>query len=108
MKSLLFAFVLLSNLFGEDSFITKSEYGEQLYKKPRGIGCSNCHGKGGSGMKITSYLHKKKKKEIIAPSIRFLSAKKIEEGVNKHPSFVPKYFLVEDEYKSLEAFLEKK
>ena len=108
MRSFLFLILLSLELLSDSSFITKREYGEQLYNEPRGVGCSNCHGVDGKGAKIVSYIHKKKEKVIIAPSIRFLKAKEIEKGVNRHPSYVPNYFLVKDEYKSLEAFLEKK
>lgn len=109
VKRLLLIAALGASVWSKESFITSYEYGEKLYNQPRGIGCSKCHGKKGEGDQIVSYKDGEKTVTLIAPNIRFMPASKIKEGVEKnHPSFVPKYFLVDDEYKSLQTFLEKK
>jgi len=48
-------------LLADESFISNLEYGEMLYKNPRGIGCIKCHGKNGKGKIIRS------KREINSP-----------------------------------------
>ncbi|MEA3354160.1 MAG: c-type cytochrome [Campylobacterota bacterium] len=47
----------------EDSFITKFEYGKMLYKNPRGISCSKCHGEDAKGKNISTFTHIKNDKE---------------------------------------------
>lgn len=103
--SILLAF-LLSNTMA-NSFITKKEYGEMLYKNPRGIGCDKCHGKDGSGSVISEFFDKEdKKRTLFAPSIKFYNAFTLHKGIKKHPSYVPKYFLTTDELVSVSKFLE--
>jgi argininosuccinate synthase len=38
-----------------ESFISNLEYGQMLYKNPRGIGCIKCHGDNGKGKLIATY-----------------------------------------------------
>ena len=40
-------------LFAE-SFISDYEYGQMLFKNPRGIGCNKCHGENGEGSLIAT------------------------------------------------------
>ena len=49
------------------SFITDYEYGRELYKNPRGIGCNECHGEKAEGMIIARY--KSKGKDITYPAL---------------------------------------
>jgi len=65
----LFILLLTTSLFSkstfEDSFITQYEYGKMLYKNPRGISCSKCHGQNAKGKNIVTFTHKVKKKNYI-------------------------------------------
>jgi len=49
-----------------DSFLLEVEYGRMLYKNPRGISCSQCHGKEGKGgHKIAKYYDRNKNPKIL-------------------------------------------
>lgn len=75
MNKLIIIFFLNQLLFGEDiseflvkdkdenSFITKYEYGKMLYKNPRGVSCSKCHGSNAKGKLISKFTHIRKKIE---------------------------------------------
>lgn len=117
MKYFFFLTIITSFLISQEidsSFITKLEYGAMLYKKPRGVGCVNCHKQGNQAVEIAKYqeLDKETKKlvakSIIAPAINnvtfdvFLekmSADKTESKV------MPTYFLTDDELKSLYHYI---
>ena len=49
----------------DNSFITQYEYGKMLYKNPRGISCTKCHGSDAKGMVIETFKHKRNKKEYL-------------------------------------------
>jgi hypothetical protein len=123
MKILLFIYFFATFLSAKsyESFITKYEYGEMLYKNPRGIGCVKCHKKDGTGGYISSYKDKFGKKHILyAPRINDLSLDKFKEILMKQKYskvraskklpknrviFMPTYFLVEDEVVSLHYYI---
>jgi len=120
---------LSSNFIGEidSSFITQKEYGKMLYENPRGIGCNKCHGDNAKGSFIASYKHKQKKEinkklyTITAPDITnidFVLFKKVVNNIpltkadkkilnrsKNHISIMPKYFLTDDELKSIHFYL---
>ncbi|MEA3513045.1 MAG: hypothetical protein U9R37_05535 [Campylobacterota bacterium] len=54
---------LFSQTSFDNSFITKYEYGKMLYKNPRGISCSRCHGDDARGKIISTFTHIKNKKK---------------------------------------------
>jgi len=56
----------------EEDFMTLQEWGERLYEYPRSIGCVKCHGNDGEERLLTSYIHKGKKRNLIAPRINNL------------------------------------
>ena len=66
--------LLLSfSLYAED-FISEFEYGQMLYRDPRGVGCVPCHGETGEGKMIVSYRNSKGEKITISgPNGYFLS-----------------------------------
>jgi len=100
---------LLSN--SEDKFISQKEYGQMLYKNPRGIGCHICHGTKGQGIVIVKYKHKNKIKTIRTYDMRKISYKRFKIATNKksdNKSIMPEYFLNEDEIKSIYYFLTHK
>ncbi|RLA75527.1 MAG: hypothetical protein DRG11_00960 [Epsilonproteobacteria bacterium] len=100
---------LLTN--SEDKFISKKEYGQMLYKNPRGIGCNLCHGKDGKGKIIAKYKHKNKTKTLITTNIRNMNYKKFTKAINKKEdvkSIMPEYFLTDEEIISIYYFLNHK
>ena len=57
-------FLFAQNGF-DNSFITQYEYGKMLYKNPRGISCTKCHGSDAKGMIIETFKHTRNKKEYL-------------------------------------------
>jgi len=109
-------------LLADESFISNLEYGEMLYKNPRGIGCIKCHGKNGKGKIIATYINDKtgQKEKLIAPDITKVSyqvfynrikySKILKKGKFRvlNYSVMPKYnYLVDDEIKSIYNYLHK-
>lgn len=92
------------------SFITEGEYGEMLYKNPRGIGCDLCHGIDGKGKFIASYKHKGENIQVSAPNIIGLDFKHFKNAINKNKSksIMPKYFLTDEEINSIYHYLKTK
>jgi len=89
----------------EDSFITESEYAQDLYKNPRGIGCNNCHGKNGEGMTISKYKEKGENMALKTKSIKDLSYEDFNKAFKKSKGVMPKYFLTKQEILTLYTFL---
>jgi mono/diheme cytochrome c family protein len=105
-----------------ESFISNLEYGQMLYKNPRGIGCIKCHGDNGKGKLIATYRNDKtgEVEKIVAPDITKVSYKifynrikysrVLKEGKFKtlNYSVMPKYnYLVDEEIKSIYNYLHK-
>jgi len=62
---LIFTTQLFSQSGFDNSFITQYEYGKMLYKNPRGISCTKCHGSDAKGMIIETFKHIRNKKEYL-------------------------------------------
>ena len=95
----------------ENLFITDYEYGQMLYKNPRGIGCIKCHGKDGKKIFIARYIHKNKEYEIFAPAINNLPLSKFKKKLtskSKSKSIMPTYFLTDDEINSIHTYITSK
>lgn len=95
----------------DNLFITNLEYGQMLYKNPRGIGCVKCHGKKGEGKFIARYTHKEKKFEINAPAINNISLQqftKVLKAKSSTTSIMPSYFLTDDEMKQIHFYITHK
>lgn len=128
----LFVSFLFSNekdfLSIDNSFITKTEYGQMLYNNPRGIGCNSCHGDDARGKKIVDFKHKYKNIEyncsLVAPNIKNVDyetfSKKINAKKNISQKFepdqvcekllhygnvMPTYFLVEKEIEAIYHYI---
>ncbi len=123
MKQYLFFILITTTLFSENAvdsiskttndnlFITDFEYGQMLYKNPRGIGCIKCHGKDGEELFIARYIHKKKEKIISTQSIHNLSLQSFRKKLTSKPntkSIMPTYFLTEKEIKSIHNYITNK
>jgi mono/diheme cytochrome c family protein len=106
--SIIFLFQLF--LFGEDSFITKFEYGQMLYKNPRGIGCIKCHGKKGFDRVLARYKDGKKLKTIFVNRINNKNIDvfyKILTNKRNSKSVMPTYFLTKEEIDSIYYYLQE-
>ncbi|MCE3036852.1 c-type cytochrome [Helicobacter anatolicus] len=99
-------FLIFSLLFAkEESFITIEEYGKELYKNPRGIGCIHCHGENGKGKIIAKYKHKNIAKNLIGPDITKLDFKTFKEKTLIDKGVMPKYYLTDTELQAIFSFL---
>ena len=101
-------FLLLESLSAEVSFITESEYASQLYHSPRGIGCFKCHGEKGEGRLIAIYKDKGEKKSFSPPAINQLDFKSFNAAMKKRQKGMPRYFLTQQEIKTLYIYLHPK
>jgi len=117
-----YIFIFFPLFLMAESFISNFEYGQMLYKNPRGIGCIKCHGDNGKGKLIATYVNDKtgEVEKIVAPDITKVSykifynrikySKVLKKGKFKalNYSVMPKYnYLVDDEIKSIYNYLHK-
>ena len=98
-------FLLFNSLSADVSFITESEYASQLYHSPRGIGCFKCHGEKGEGKLIATYKDKGEKKSFSPPVINQLDFKSFDTAMKKRQKGMPRYFLTQQEIKTLYMYL---
>ena len=104
---LLLGLLLAKGVSGED-FITDFEYGQMLYRDPRGASCAACHGETGSGKLIGEYPDKTGRIVTLrGPDIRHATLKQIRDSVHKGAGVMPRYFLTEQEVKTIHAYLQK-
>lgn len=90
------------------SFITDYEYGEMLYNNPRGVSCSECHGKVGEGKTIVQYQDIHGKQAIKGSDIRKSTLKEMIAAVNSYHKVMPRYYLTRDEMKAMYDYLQIK
>jgi len=109
LKKSLFVALLASSFVNAESFINSYEYGEMLYKNPRGIGCDKCHGKYGEGMELGSYQKNNKIIKITASKISKSTHTDIKNSLkySKKRSVMPEYFLTDNEIEALIYYLKK-
>ncbi|WP_158654701.1 MULTISPECIES: c-type cytochrome [unclassified Helicobacter] len=91
----------------DESFITTEEYGQELYKNPRGIGCIQCHGKKGEGKIIAIYKEKGKQKVLRGPDITKLDFQTFKIKTLQDKSVMPKYHLTGEEIEAIYLFLKQ-
>ena len=100
----------------EDSFLSLLEYGKMLYKNPRGISCSKCHGLDGKGgKKIAKYYDKQKNIKLLrSTDITHYSLKQLtsslknqyrENGRRKRHKIMPMYYMTEQEILAIFTYL---
>ena len=101
----------------QESFLSSVEYGRMLYKNPRGISCSQCHGKTGKGgQKIAKYYDKHKNPKLLkgvnitAYSLRDLRASLgntyREHNRTKRHKIMPMYYLTKEETQAIFDYLQ--
>lgn len=89
-----------------EGFISFKDYGKNLYKNPRGIGCDKCHGVNGEGGIIASYTHKGKPKTLNAPSIKNLEFSIFRKALDsKKIGVMPNYYLTDKEIEAIYFYL---
>ena len=100
-----------------ESFLSSVEYGRMLYKNPRGISCSQCHGKEGKGgQKIVKYYDKKRNPKLLkGVDITSYSLKDLraslkneyrENNKRKHHKIMPMYYLIDEEVQAIFDYLQ--
>jgi mono/diheme cytochrome c family protein len=106
MKRLL---VLIPLLLGaNEDFISHYEYGEMLYNNPRGVSCSQCHGSDGAGTTIVEFRDIHGKQVIKGSDIRQKSLGSMIKSVNSYHEIMPRYYLTDEEVKTIYDYLQKK
>ncbi|MGI0439346.1 c-type cytochrome [Helicobacter himalayensis] len=89
-----------------EGFISFKDYGKNLYKNPRGIGCDKCHGANGEGGIIASYMHKGKAKSLSAPSIKNLEFSIFRKALDSQKiGVMPNYYLTDKEIEAIYFYL---
>ena len=107
-KQILLLGLLLAGKICAEDFITDFEYGQMLYRDPRGASCAACHGETGSGKLIGEYPDKTGRiVTLLGPDIRHATLKQIRDSVTKGSGVMPRYFLTEQEVKTIHAYLQK-
>ncbi len=100
----------------QESFLSSVEYGRMLYKNPRGISCSKCHGEmGKGGQKIAKYYDKQKNPKLLkGVDIRDYSLEDLKASLeNKYKEnnrrnyhkIMPIYYLTDEEAQAIHDYL---
>jgi len=95
-------------LWGQEDFISHYEYGEMLYNNPRGVSCSQCHGKTGEGKVIVHYQDIHGKAVLKGADIRSKTLKEMIISVNSYHKVMPRYYLTNEEVQAIYDYLQKK
>ncbi len=108
MKSISIFILLVPFILLADDFISDYEYGEMLYNNPRGISCSQCHGKYGEGVTIIEYRDIHGKEELRGSDIRNSSLKEMIKALNSYHKVMPRYYLTDKEVKVIYNYIKAK
>jgi len=106
----------IENNATNESFLSLLEYGRMLYKTPRGIACSKCHGlKGEGGKKIAKYYDKHQNIKLLrSTDIRGYSLEDLsaslsnqyrEKGRRKRHRIMPIYYMTKEEILAIFTYL---
>jgi mono/diheme cytochrome c family protein len=101
----------------QESFLSSVEYGRILYKNPRGISCSQCHGKEGKGGQIIAKYYDKKKNPKLLKGVNItsysledlegsLKNEYRENNKRKRHKIMPMYYLTEEEVQAIFDYLQ--
>jgi len=105
LKRILILTLLINFSFGED-FISEFEYGQMLYKDPRGVSCASCHGTLGEKTFIASYKDKNGTLvEFYSPDIRKLGLKRFKKALAKGGRLMPRYYLTNSETEAIYKYI---
>lgn len=95
-------------LWGQEDFISHYEYGEMLYANPRGVSCSECHGKSGEGKIIVEFRDENGKQVLRGADIRVNTISDMIQALNTYHQVMPRYYLTNEEIKAIYDYLQKK
>ena len=95
-------------LWGQEDFISHYEYGEMLYANPRGVSCSQCHGKNGEGQMIVEYRDIHGKQVLRGSDIRRDSLSTMINAVNSYHEIMPRYYLTYEEVEAIYDYIKIK
>lgn len=95
-------------LWGQEDFISHYEYGEMLYANPRGVSCSQCHGKNGEGQMIVEYRDIHGKQVLRGSDIRRDSLSAMINAVNSYHKIMPRYYLTDEEVEAIHDYIKMK
>jgi len=95
-------------LWGQEDFISHYEYGEMLYANPRGVSCSQCHGKSGEGQTIVEFRDIHGKQALKGSDIRKDALGDMIKALNSYHKIMPRYYLTDEEVKAIYDYLQKK
>ena len=105
MKHIFIVSFLLTLVHSED-FISEYEYGQMLYKDPRGVSCASCHGTVGESTFIASYKKEDgSNRDFYSPDIRNLDMKKFKKALDKGGRIMPKYYLTNKEAEAIYKYI---
>jgi mono/diheme cytochrome c family protein len=96
------------HLHADEDFISHYEYGEMLYNTPRGVSCSQCHGKRGEGTTIVEFRDIHGKQQIKGSDIRRETLHAMINSVNSYHKIMPRYYLTDEEVKAIYDYLQEK
>lgn len=109
LRTVLSLFVLsLVQLMGSEDFISHYEYGQMLYKQPRGVSCVECHGEDGRGKVIVEYRDEEGKKQVMGPDIRQQNLPQMIKALNDYHPVMPRYYLTDEEIEAIHDFIKEK
>ena len=100
--------ILLPFFVNAEEFMSHFEYGQMLYNNPRGVSCAKCHGVKGEGGTIASYIQEDGTKvDLPSPNIIHISLQQMIKALNAEHKIMPKYYLTNDEIKTIYDFIKK-
>ncbi len=108
MKRIIFVLPFL--LYAQEDFISDFEYGQMLYKNPRGVSCAACHGESGEGKEIIAYQDEANQTKVLrGADIRNYTLENLEKKLSRdHPNTpMPKYYLTTEEVKAIYDFIQQ-
>ena len=105
MKHIFIVTFLLSLIHCED-FISEYEYGQMLYKDPRGVSCASCHGTVGESTFIASFKNEDNTtRDFYSPDIRKLDLKSFKKALDRGGRIMPKYYLTDKEVEAIYKYI---
>ncbi len=105
MKHIFIVTFLLSLIHCED-FISEYEYGQMLYKAPRGVSCASCHGTVGDRTFIASFKNEDNStRDFYSPDIRKLDLKSFKKALDRGGRIMPKYYLTDKEVEAIYKYI---
>jgi len=97
-----------SAVSADEDFISHDEYGQMLYKFPRGVSCTECHGETGKGKVIAEFEDIHGKAQIVGPNIQSKTLDEMIQALNSYHEIMPRYYLTNEEIKAIYDFLKEK